>query len=646
MSRQLGWTATVCASMRRTIRPITQALLLAVTGSLAAFSVALTSTAQAAEFHVWGCSTPSGAPALTDGWQPAASSSSSGNDAQGTTQTNSCALGGPLRLQAGTDTAVGPGPGADGTSTAALQFAAPGGLHVRSVTLRRALLVASGGARYAAVNVDRALSGDWARVDQLVLFQSSNRLTLGSAAAGDAASVSQFAPLSTSQGASVRAEVYCQYWSYPSLMCRAQFDLFASDIVLDDPSAPRLRSIASRFTDAAGAVQPGAQLSDDVAIALSADDEGSGVRHATLVVDGQPVASADAVGIETERAKCAPSEIAADGRPAYQLRVPCPRQAALALTWNTRNHPDGPRDVQLLLSDAAGNTTTVASGRVMVRNSPAAPAQPETIGPGSPLSERGDRNGNTDTDDAQLTIVWPKTERAPSRTPAVRRRCQRNERWARQHPRQCQGTPASRRLVRRWSRTVTETLSGQLAGPQGPIANAEIALFAIAASATARAEPLSTVRTDAQGRFSLPIRRADGSRTIRAAWFSRSRDTVASADATAELVVSGATSIRAATAVRPGQDVTFSGELLGQAGTRSRVPITLEVKYRGRWRTFATSSTDDSGRWSRRVRRFATAPGRYEVRARTGVSAVYPFAAGTSTRTVAIRVRPPAARDS
>jgi hypothetical protein len=68
------------------------------------------------------------------------------------------------------------------------------------------------------------------------------------------------------------------------------------------------------------------------------------------------------------------------------------------------------------------------------------------------------------------------------------------------------------------------------------------------------------------------------------------------------------------------------------------VPVALEVRSGGRWKTFATAATDGDGAWSTTLR-FAQTRGRYSVRARVGTTTTYPYADGRGQQAITVTVR-------
>ena len=149
--------------------------------------------------------------------------------------------------------------------------------------------------------------------------------------------------------------------------------------------------------------------------------------------------------------------------------------------------------------------------------------------------------------------------------------------------------------------------------------------------------PLASVRTDADGRLSIPAGRGP-SRTLRFRWAGT--DTAKPASADAQVLVPARTSITLdRRRVLNGEAVTFSGRLLGRPLPDGGKLVDLQVKLRGRWRTFAAPRADSAGRWSY-LYRFEATRGlvSYSFRARIRREAAYPYELGHS-RTVRVTVR-------
>jgi hypothetical protein len=84
---------------------------------------------------------------------------------------------------------------------------------------------------------------------------------------------------------------------------------------------------------------------------FTATDGESGVQQSQLVVDGSPVVT------DSYSSQCPYTEFAA-----------CPASMPDSMAWNTGAVPDGPHQVALRITDAAGNTQTVDDHTVVVSN--------------------------------------------------------------------------------------------------------------------------------------------------------------------------------------------------------------------------------------------------------------------------------------
>ncbi len=148
---------------------------------------------------------------------------------------------------------------------------------------------------------------------------------------------------------------------------------------------------------------------------------------------------------------------------------------------------------------------------------------------------------------------------------------------------------------------------------------------------------VGSLRTDARGSFTYRVG-SGASRTLRFRWDGT--DTEKPAVAEARVGVPARTSIGVdRRRVRNGEAVTFGGRLLGRPLPEGGKLVDLQVRLRGRWRTFATPRTDRAGRWSFAYR-FEATRGLvvYSFRARIRREAAYPYELGHS-RIVRVTVR-------
>jgi hypothetical protein len=182
---------------------------------------------------------------------------------------------------------------------------------------------------------------------------------------------------------------------------------------------------------------------------------------------------------------------------------------------------------------------------------------------------------------------------------------------------------------------------GRLQNSHGqPIPSAEILVLSRAAG-TAE-QPVSTLRTDAQGNFSH-VTRARSTQTLRFVY----QGTAVTLPSQSEVTVSvpAASTLRARPRrLRNGRTVHFAGRVRSVPIPPAGKLVELQVVLSGDWQTFRTTYTDAAGEWKVPYR-FERTCGltRYRFRARLPAEASYPFETGV-TRPVNVVVRGGACR--
>lgn len=574
--------------------------------ALAAFALACaagTTAAQAAEYHVWGCRTPAGAPAPTDGWALQAD-----NDTSGYVQT--CQSGGQIGV-----TDVGSG----GFSTTMVYTVPPtlrplGGRFWRTAKTKAvesdsafSLLEQPEGAIGKTLGIyfgqlEYVPGGDTVRGNAAAPFDVANLVT----------SVIPTASQETTNA--FRLSATCQGTTNP---CDVRYLISAYDIKLSDPTPPRSTAIGGTIIAEGNGLVTTPVRGTQTAVVLGADD-GSGFFRAILQVDGQDVTASPAVGSSTP-ARCTPAT-ASDGQRAYVLRQPCPLTGSSSLSWDTSQAADGFHDVAIQLEDGAGNRVTVTSGRVAVRNSP-------TTGPGSPIEFRGGPNGSSADDRSTLSLTWPSTAKVPSK--ATAKRCVKQPKWAAKHPVQCVGRPAASAVTAAWSGTRALAVGGVLRDSAGtPISGATVHVDSTSATNGAETDRLATLTTDANGAFATAAPLARGSRTIRAQWRARTEDTVPAASASAALSVRAGATFSSPRRIRAGATARFSGAISATGLPAGGRTVSLQSYRGGGWKTFDEPRTDAKGHWKSKLKLRVRAS--YRLRVVVEEIPTYPFARGTS----------------
>ncbi|MDX6644139.1 MAG: large repetitive protein, partial [Solirubrobacteraceae bacterium] len=179
-------------------------------------------------------------------------------------------------------------------------------------------------------------------------------------------------------------------------------------------------------------------------------------------------------------------------------------------------------------------------------------------------------------------------------------------------------------------------IAGRLVNRAGDgIAGAAINVYS--STRTSAEQLVGVLQADGAGRFGY-MATASSSRALRFGYAGS--QAILPAQGSVELAVPAASSIRVDRArVRNGQVVTFSGRLRALPVPAGGKLVELQVVLSGRWQTFRTTSTDQSGRWAIRYR-FQRTSGvqHFRFRARLPRESSYPFEGGASSP-VGVRVR-------
>jgi hypothetical protein len=356
------------------------------------------------------------------------------------------------------------------------------------------------------------------------------------------------------------SEPGCPHWWEPSLF------VYATDIRLKDDYPPEITSITGEGTSSntLSGLQP---------VTTFAADRGGGLRTVALEIDGGTVLT-ERFGANTQSCE----------KP-FQEPVPCVLSGSHTLHYDTRQLPDGPHQLRIILEDAAGNQT--ASEQYTIRT--------ENAG----LSCSHSSNG-------------------------VRLRASFAGRG---------GSRGSVRIRAGRKATVRGRLSSH---SQQAIGGATVRLFAQSAG-QARLIETGTTRTNARGRFRLAVPPGP-SRAIRIFYCEPGGSAVKDL----RLKVAASTSFAASRRVlRNGESVMFRGRVRGGHVPRKGKLMEIQAFFRGKWRTFSTSRSDRDGNWRFKYK-FGGTRGRITYRFRVLIphEGGYPFETGRS-RVIRVVVRGP-----
>lgn len=180
------------------------------------------------------------------------------------------------------------------------------------------------------------------------------------------------------------------------------------------------------------------------------------------------------------------------------------------------------------------------------------------------------------------------------------------------------------------------TLRARLVSQGRPIGNQLVEVWQRVRMAGAKWQQAGAVQTDRRGRVRYKAQPGPA-RKLRFRF--PGTPFVRGDNATIRLDVQAKSSIRVSRrSVVNGEYVTFHGALKGRPIPAQGALVELQVRSRGKWRTFAQPRANAEGAW-RYQYRFETVSGgaRYRFRARVRRQAGYPYATGSS-RQIAVRV--------
>jgi hypothetical protein len=345
-------------------------------------------------------------------------------------------------------------------------------------------------------------------------------------------------------------------------------------ITLEDNSPPQATVVGGTLTT-------GTELEGVQTLAITGTDTGSGIYQAILEVDGK---AAQSTTIDSNGGHCQNVGQTTDDRPAFLYVVPCKLEVNdQFVSFSLSGIPDGPHKLAVLVTDAAGNATTVLNREVVVG--------------------RGACNGTCD-DQAQLAASDPKLLKP---------------------------------ILRRYARSAL-IISGSLHEPTGAnVAGARLELLQQASYTGAPLVPIASTTTNPAGGWTFNVPRGP-SRLLRVAWRSHALDTTYAAQLEYHESVFAGIGLKAPRRVRVGVPFSFRGELAGGYIPPERGTIQMEIFFLGRWRTIETLRTNARGRFAYGYTFSTGADSSYLFRASIQYSHAYPFLASTS-RPVRVRVR-------
>jgi hypothetical protein len=348
-------------------------------------------------------------------------------------------------------------------------------------------------------------------------------------------------------------------------------ELYGSRLTLQDTTLPS-------GTVTGGALASSGTVSGTSSISYQAADTSSGVRLVQLRVDGEPAAVKDYL------ASCS-----------YTNFQACPPSVSDTVSWNTATVANGQHRVELVVEDAAQNTSVIYSSEVTVQNAAETASLGALPGPGSSGSQAlgiGSANGIEASEQAELRLGLPA---------AITR------------------SYAHRAIV----------VSGRLLDGQGhPIAHASLDVLQ-QVDGTAAPMVVAHAATGVDGTFSVRLR-GGPSRLIEVGYRAFSRDANYAALGRIKETVAAGVRLRI-NPTRTGSEgmIVLSGTVEGPIPRQGTI-VDLLVHYRGRWEPFRTPRTNQHGRF-RVLYQFEGGVGRFPFRAEVpGGQTSFPFGNGES----------------
>jgi hypothetical protein len=368
--------------------------------------------------------------------------------------------------------------------------------------------------------------------------------------------------------------------------CAGSEAMHSADITLQQDAAPTAAATGGSLTTQT--VLQGVE-----AINITASDPGSGVFQAIFEIDGKPLSGKT---LNPNGGNCEPYAKALDGTNVFLNPTPCPQAVSnIAASFNTAQIPDGEHQLSVLVSDAAGNTTTILSRTVVFNNSGEYIVQLQRRQQAEQqqheLSVYGACNAGCDSHARLLTTGRNLTAKA---------------------------------ITRRYAHSAL-TLSGRLLDHTGaPMVGAEVELLQQPTYLGAKTALVATNVTNAEGDWKLYVSRGP-SRLIIVGYRSRSKDAAYATQLQYREKVFASVRLAAPHHVRPGQAFSFRGALAGGYLPANGVFVSLEIYYGGRWREIALLSTNHRGAFTYRYTFASVEPITYHFRAVLPAMMTYPF---------------------
>jgi hypothetical protein len=349
-----------------------QRQVLKATCTAALVSLALAASAQAGEYHVYACRTPSGEAAPADGW----------SGTQGPTDDSyakdTCAEGGSLMAALG-DQSIH----LANATEAQWSLSVPIAETMAGATLWRAGDADGGNSESTWYLYALSAPGQFDAFEGCVYAEGC------SSGKGDSdepfAAANRVAVPAADLGSHIYLQAYCEELFEKSYCPAGKGDangyaavvyLYAADLTLEQNEGPTEK-------EASGPLATEATVQGTSDLTFNGSDPGAGIWEVTFAADGKVVQSTVP---DENRGRCRDVGQTTDDTAAFLYLQPCPPAESADVGFNTTVLSNGEHHLLVTLYDPAGNSAIVLDREIDVENpspaaAPAAPAVPAKPGP-------------------------------------------------------------------------------------------------------------------------------------------------------------------------------------------------------------------------------------------------------------------------
>jgi hypothetical protein len=380
--------------------------------------------------------------------------------------------------------------------------------------------------------------------------------------------------------------------------------VYAADIALEQQSDPSVSEVSGELASAT-------QLSGTASLDFHATDSGSGVYKAIVSIDGKAIDSP----IVGEGELCKEAAVPAEDQPAFLSAQPCSASTAAHVSLDTTQLSNGSHKLLVEVSDAAGNLTPVVERTIEVDN-----------GSASQLLSAGQTGGSPTQ--SPVASLQPVLSGAQANGTPASSRASLSASWVAGHDARVDSH--GQRLTGEFDHA--HTIAGRLTDAEGkPIADAEVAVTSRSSYGGAPSVPLADVRTGAQGRFTITLRKASASQRLQLT-YSPTIDGAPVAVQSLTLLVKAKVLLHVSPAVvSAGETVRLRGRILGGPMPQGGKQIVLEARSSGSpWLQFLVVRSGRGGRFQGSHRFRLAGPVHYQFRAVCPQEADFPYATGAS----------------